>query len=306
MSRRAAVIIPWFGREPRYFQAFVQSAKFSRSLDFHIFSDCISPGVKDNVKVIHISFDDMIARVRSRLGRAVNIVHPYKLCDYKPMLADVFPEYISGYEYWGWGDIDVIYGDMDGWLEDKWGFDVVSMRSGWLSGAFTLFRNVPEINELYKKSLMLDKVCNSLGYVNFDELAGVFSESEASQGRILMDKKHQSFTAVVFREYFNGGISLSATDAVKEKLMGRNAIYCADGRVKDRSGVEHPLYHLVCDKGSDCFDWADGAIPYPVYLNKWGFSSSGWRMPSFRRYLYSVLRSFYSMARIHFFKKMKG
>lgn len=42
----------------------------------------------------------------------VAIPNSYKLCDFKPTYGLIFSEYIAKYDFWGMGDIDVIYGNI--------------------------------------------------------------------------------------------------------------------------------------------------------------------------------------------------
>ena len=59
------------------------------------------------------SFRDV---VKDRLGIEIAITSAwsYKLCDFKPTLAFLFPQYTSEavYSYWAFGDIDVVWGNV--------------------------------------------------------------------------------------------------------------------------------------------------------------------------------------------------
>jgi hypothetical protein len=74
----------------------------------------------------------------------------YKLCDFKPTYGDLFSEEIKE-PFWGFGDIDMIWGRLDPFMTpDVFEYDVVSGDPHRLCGAFTLFRNAPEITTLYR------------------------------------------------------------------------------------------------------------------------------------------------------------
>jgi hypothetical protein len=51
-------------------------------------------------------------RLEAVTGLGLNLSNPYKLCDYKPLYARIFSELVAPYDYWGWGDLDVLYGDI--------------------------------------------------------------------------------------------------------------------------------------------------------------------------------------------------
>ena len=61
---------------------------------------------------VPISFDDFKGLVRERLKIAFDPAQPYKLCDIKPALGAVHEREIADYPFFGYGDIDVIYGDI--------------------------------------------------------------------------------------------------------------------------------------------------------------------------------------------------
>lgn len=71
---------------------------------------------------------------------------PYKLCDYRPCYGHLFEERTQGYDYWGYCDIDAIWGDMDAWLGRvmQEGYDRIGRY-----GHFTLYRNTETLRRLY-------------------------------------------------------------------------------------------------------------------------------------------------------------
>lgn len=66
-----------------------------------------------------ISFRQFSARVKDRLGIEVEFDHSwfYKMTDYKPTLAHLFPDVISklsateAFKYWGYVDLDLVWGN---------------------------------------------------------------------------------------------------------------------------------------------------------------------------------------------------
>lgn len=88
------------------------------------------------------------------MGISVAIERPYKLCVLRPAYEDIFSEYLDCCDFWGFGDIDLIYGNIRDFASDKVlaKFDVFSARKEYISGSFSLFRNNDFINGLYKRS----------------------------------------------------------------------------------------------------------------------------------------------------------
>jgi hypothetical protein len=83
----------------------------------------------------------------------------------------LFAEYLDQYAYWGYTDLDVIYGDLRRHLahERLQDFDVFTARREFLVGHFTLFRNAPEITTLYQQSRDLRATLQSRSVQSFDE-----------------------------------------------------------------------------------------------------------------------------------------
>lgn len=67
---------------------------------------------------------------------------PYKLCDLKPFYGVIHEDILSKYDYWGDGDIDLVYGDLNRTLlKYAVGKDIVSTHGDRLSGHFCLIKN---------------------------------------------------------------------------------------------------------------------------------------------------------------------
>jgi hypothetical protein len=86
------------------------------------------------------------------LGLNKKVVEPYKLNDFKPAYGHLFEEYIAGYDYFGWGDIDIVFGRVDYFLKDLLGkWDVLSFSKALPSNHFLLLRNTENNRTLFQK-----------------------------------------------------------------------------------------------------------------------------------------------------------
>ena len=140
-------IIPYFGKLPIYLPAFLHSIiPLQDSVDFLFITNCEEINeisTPKNFKVKISSFEEMQRCIlEKKLG---HVYDPYKLCDYKPLFGLIFDEDIQGYKYWGHCDIDVMMGDVIGFL-NKINYAIYD-RIG-VAGHFTLYKNKKEINEL--------------------------------------------------------------------------------------------------------------------------------------------------------------
>ena len=74
------------------------------------------------------------------LGIAFDAADPYKLCDLKPCLAFIHERDVADFEFFGYGDIDVVYGNIGKFYteEIRERFSVLSTHPERLSGHFTV------------------------------------------------------------------------------------------------------------------------------------------------------------------------
>lgn len=149
---KACVIIPWFGEFPAWINAFLTSCAPVSVVDWLILHDAPAPAENPgNVSFVSISWE----RYRKRLYERCAVKLPpnpnYKMCDAKVFLGEVFEDELEGYDYFGWGDLDLVYGELDAFLEPLLGKNsVISFHREYLSNHFVLFRNTPEMRGLYR------------------------------------------------------------------------------------------------------------------------------------------------------------
>ena len=151
------VIFPHFGTLPPQYQMWRASALYNTDIDFLFFTDCdVEPA--QNIIVHKMSFADFRQMVQKKFDFPIVLDRPYKICDYRPAFAYILSDYIKGYDFWGWGDLDVVYGNIRHFVTD----DVLShhkMISGY--GHFTLYRNDEYTNTFFMKEVD--------GYVNYKD-----------------------------------------------------------------------------------------------------------------------------------------
>lgn len=105
----------YFGQWPSFFQLWLQSCSYNTEVIFFLVTDISVNGldVPGNVKVVHRSFADVQELVQRKFPEIqVSLDRPYKLCDFKPAYGFIFADLFEGYDYWGFYDIDTIWGDI--------------------------------------------------------------------------------------------------------------------------------------------------------------------------------------------------
>lgn len=168
--KKVNIIIPYFGTFPNYFQLFLNSCKYNETINWTILSDCeISYHVPTNVKIVATNFSEVRSRICAAFNFSPVIDTVHKLCEYKPAYAYLFPEYTEGYDYWGYGDIDLIYGDIRRFLTDE----VLKYDKVFQLGHFTLIKNEKQFNEMFMNPVLdrelYKEAFSSPDNYNFDE-----------------------------------------------------------------------------------------------------------------------------------------
>jgi len=146
------IICVYFGRWPAWMNFFVESCKWNPEVHWRIYTDCGEPENRaDNITFIPVSFADYAANARERLNIAFEPANPFKLCDLRPAFGVLHESEIAAYPFYGHGDIDVIYGNIEkfyGALRDD--YDVMSTHPERASGHFLVIRNTPALRRAYE------------------------------------------------------------------------------------------------------------------------------------------------------------
>lgn len=98
-------------------------------------------------------------------------MEPDAMCDLRPFYGLLFPERYEGYEWWGWIDLDMVFGDVDRLLPPllEGSHDVVTFKPDYLSGNFSVLRNTPEVRGMPLCSPDWREVLANPRYCGFDE-----------------------------------------------------------------------------------------------------------------------------------------
>lgn len=145
------VLIVHFGQLPKWFDMWRYTAHINQNIDFHVMQNDRNDCVEDNIFYHKMSLDHFNTALLLKAERMA-VKSPYKLCDFRPLFAEIFPDIIEDYGYWGWGDLDVIYGDVLGAVGASFGqFDYIS--TGWEgeSGPLAFLRNCETVNTLWRQ-----------------------------------------------------------------------------------------------------------------------------------------------------------
>ena len=198
-----ALFIVYIGQYPWYFPYFLHSCRHNPTVDFLIFTDNQTPlkHLPPNVHLIPCSIEQFKANAFSALGFEVAVESGYKLCDFKPAYGYIFKDYIQDYDFWGYCDIDVIFGNIRDFMTNELlnEYDIISARHDYLTGCFALYRNNSLMRELFKQSKGYQKVFTDPRNFFFDETNFAFEAFEKGLHYSQIPTEVESMTHVVRR-----------------------------------------------------------------------------------------------------------
>lgn len=173
--KRICLVIPYFGKFPNYFRLWLESAKHNKDIDFLIVTDNEYKYEKlPNVHIQQMTFDELKNRIQELYNFKIKIKKPYKLCDFRPAYGDIFKSELESYDFWGYCDIDLIFGNIKAFVTDE----ILEMYDKInLHGHFSLFRNNEKLRTLYRsdfKDLVnYTSVFSQDWSYHFDEYPGI-------------------------------------------------------------------------------------------------------------------------------------
>lgn len=171
---KVAIIVVWIGKIPNYFPLWTRSLIKNKNYDFFLITDqIIDLEIKpENLKVITATLLDLKKDISSKLRIPVFLELPYKLCDFKPAYGEIFHQQLANYDFWGTCDMDMMFGDLDKFLNHELYQQYSKLFS---RGHLTLYKNSKEINKLYRSSKLFDykHIFSSPACFMFDEWYGI-------------------------------------------------------------------------------------------------------------------------------------
>ncbi len=248
--QRIAIITCYFGKWPWYFPYFLHSCKYNPTVDFIIITDNTEQILNrpDNVKIIKKDLNGLRMTFSTILGFKVAIDDPYKLCDFKPAYGRLFPELVKGYDFWGHGDIDIIYGNVRNFISEEMldEYELITARHDFLSGTFTLFKNTKKMNELFMLSKDYRRVFGNATHFCFDECNFLWKQiGELRKGQTIFDLpcEIESMTHVIRELQCENKIKAFFDFMIVEGMPGH--LKWVEGKVIFKNKFEALLYHLI-------------------------------------------------------------
>jgi hypothetical protein len=230
------------------------------------------------------------------------------MCDLKPAYGHLFPELIEGYDFWGFGDIDLIYGNLGRYFTDKIlaKHEILTFRDDWISGALTILKNTEKINKLFMRSKDYLNIFASPIDHAFDECGKKHGRLRAGVHPLDIKPDYSKndvncFTQVVSKAMEDRDISVFQHEYVKESLPFNEIIWHIDGRLIKAGNGELALFHAVWEKKFNRFmvpKWK--TVPNNLFITSSGFyafPSRFWKLTHYYRLLVGSMLDFWVRAK---------
>lgn len=183
---RFCAICVYYGKWPSTMSSWLASCAWNPEIDFLLVSDISTEGlcIPSNVKIFPLSFRQVVTRIadfvclRYSAASREKIVHalnkPYKLCDYKPLYGTIFAQEVREYDFWGWCDLDLIFGRISKFIPQ----DALKYVKIFPCGHLSFVVNNEEGNNLYAHTKdfglrSLKEVAETEKACYYDEFLGV-------------------------------------------------------------------------------------------------------------------------------------
>jgi hypothetical protein len=168
-------LVPYFGSFPNYFQLWLDSCGRNKDFNWIILTDCDLKNLKfyNNTTFINTTINDIERIIKDTIYEESILTTPYKLCDYRPVFWSILDYYQIKYDYWGYCDIDLIFGNLSKFLPDSKLKKYDKIMS---NGHLTLFNSKKEIKEAYKLSgskYNFKEIFRNVENIGFDEHHGI-------------------------------------------------------------------------------------------------------------------------------------
>lgn len=151
--KRIAFIIPYYGKFNNYFNLWLESCRANSTVDWYVITDNHDVyNFPSNVHKVMMGLDEVRHRFNVALNMNIALTRPYKFCDLKPSFGYIFPEIIKEYDFWGWCDVDLIWGNIRSFLTEEV-LENYDMISRW--GHCTLIKNTKANNCLFMSDIYL-------------------------------------------------------------------------------------------------------------------------------------------------------
>ncbi|MDD4371677.1 MAG: hypothetical protein PHD56_11505 [Anaerostipes sp.] len=241
-----AIVIPYFGKLPEHYKYWKQSVYKNESIDFFIITDEKQITSKNNLEVINMSFQEYVQKIQEAIPFKIKCDSPYKLCDYKPTIGKVWHDMLADYDFWGFCDMDLIFGDIRHFITEE----ILNTNEKIFTTAhFSLYRNSEKMNCLFLNNgdypeYNAEEAFSTNEACYFDEFRGMELKCIRNQVSVYHNTK-------IFLDIEPSKFDFKNRDGQKVYLIWKEGKLSA----LNRDSIEELLYvhfqkrHMICEEG---------------------------------------------------------
>lgn len=171
-TAKIAFLIPYVGRWPAYTEPFLLSCEGNRMVDILLCAEkAPRSNLPANVKHVPMVGKEIWDRIEKSTQIKLHQRPGHKLCDFKPFYGLAFADLLEPYPFWGFCDIDLMFGDLGKFFDEQTlaSLDIFSAHANQFVGHFTFLRNRKDINQLGFEIPDWQKLCQSTIAEHVDE-----------------------------------------------------------------------------------------------------------------------------------------
>ena len=151
---KLVILNPYFGKLPDIFPYWLKTCGYNPTIDWIVFTDDerAFDGTYDNVRpnnvrMIRMKLSEVKEKVEKIVGFECPLYRPYKICDYRPAYGLIFDKYVKGYDFWGYSDLDVLFGNLRKFVTDEL---LEKYDRIYTNGYLSFYRNTDEVNNWFR------------------------------------------------------------------------------------------------------------------------------------------------------------
>lgn len=113
------IIHIYFGQLPSFFNLWLESCEQNKTINFLICTDQEIENSASNIKIIKSNLEKIKNRLEQITKFKVELDSARKLCDFRALYGQLFSDYTSQFDFWGFCDSDLIFGDIRSFITDE-------------------------------------------------------------------------------------------------------------------------------------------------------------------------------------------
>jgi len=269
--KRIAIIVFFFGKPPWYFDFFIKSCQDNSTIDFLFFLDHKPKKTAySNLSFFDFSISNFNELASEKLNFDINISNGYKVCDLRPAFGVIFSDYLENYDFWGYSDIDIIFGNLRSFHSNDLlnQYDFISVKPSYPSGFYALFRNTEKLNTLFYKSKDYKRIFQAKENFLFEECGRYYEDVMNNINILETDCEYETFHHLLEKNKHtvNSQFEFFSIEGTPGNIKYN------DGTLTYQNEYEVMMYHLS-DYKKNIFakkkTWK--TIPSTFYIDKYNF-----------------------------------